>query len=352
MSADPHAFRGAHPTEGGVVIRAIRPAAKTVTVFVEDKEVGELEPTDTDGLFEGVVRGAKLRSTTSSRSTMARAGVSDRGPLPLHADGRRTSAPTRSTASPRCPPPSPAATSSPTSRRPPAPRSRAQRACSGAEGPRAGLARAHGPAAAACSSRRGSTASARPSTTTSCAAGCTTSRSPPRARRLARAVLEGVALNVRWMQARSSASPAGASSRSPSSAAARARRCGARSWPTCSTARSARRRPGRRQRARRRPAGRARARRAAVDDIHGRAAVAEVYEPDPGDRADLRRALRRLPRHLQVHAPPPAYRRRDTAHMTDPLADIVAALRPYRERFDTFARLPERGRRATTCWPS
>ena len=56
MSADPHAFRGAHPTDGGVVIRTVRPAAKTVTVFVDDKQVGELKPADTDGLFEGVKR--------------------------------------------------------------------------------------------------------------------------------------------------------------------------------------------------------------------------------------------------------------------------------------------------------
>src|SRR5512132_10748 len=30
--------------------------------------------------------------------------------------------------------------------------------------------------------------------------------------------------------------------------------------------------------------------------------------------------------------------------MTDPLAEIVAALRPYRDRFPTFDRLPEQGR--------
>ena len=60
MSADPHAFRGAHPTDGGVVIRTVRPAAKTVAVFVDDKQVGEHKPADTDGLFEGVIKGAEL----------------------------------------------------------------------------------------------------------------------------------------------------------------------------------------------------------------------------------------------------------------------------------------------------
>src|SRR4051794_25155347 len=60
MSADPHAFRGAHPSDGGVVIRAVRPAAKTVTVFVDGREVGTLEPADTDGLFEGTIQGVAL----------------------------------------------------------------------------------------------------------------------------------------------------------------------------------------------------------------------------------------------------------------------------------------------------
>ena len=60
MSADPHAFRGAHPVDGGVVIRTVRPAAKQVTVYVDGKAVGELVPADTDGLFEGEVKGAKL----------------------------------------------------------------------------------------------------------------------------------------------------------------------------------------------------------------------------------------------------------------------------------------------------
>ena len=60
MTADPHAFRGAHPGDGGVVIRTVRPAARAVTVYVGGKAVAELEPADTDGLFEGLVPGAKL----------------------------------------------------------------------------------------------------------------------------------------------------------------------------------------------------------------------------------------------------------------------------------------------------
>ena len=92
MSADPHAFRGAHPTDGGVVIRAVRPAAKTVTVFVDDKEVGELKPADTDGLFEGVIKGAKLPLDYQLEVDYGeRRDVPDRGPVPLHADARGAS---------------------------------------------------------------------------------------------------------------------------------------------------------------------------------------------------------------------------------------------------------------------
>ena len=60
MSADPHAFRGAHPADGGVVIRTVRPAAREVTVYVKGKAVATLEPADNDGLFEGVVPKAEL----------------------------------------------------------------------------------------------------------------------------------------------------------------------------------------------------------------------------------------------------------------------------------------------------
>src|SRR3954451_13487328 len=60
MTADPHAFRGAHPVDGGVVIRTVRPAAREVTVFVDGKAAARLGPGDTDGLFEGIVQGAEL----------------------------------------------------------------------------------------------------------------------------------------------------------------------------------------------------------------------------------------------------------------------------------------------------
>ena len=62
--ADPHAYLGAHPAEGGVVVRAYRPDAASVRVL----PIGvELERQADGGLFEGVVEGASCRSSTSSR---------------------------------------------------------------------------------------------------------------------------------------------------------------------------------------------------------------------------------------------------------------------------------------------
>jgi 1,4-alpha-glucan branching enzyme len=55
--ADPHSHLGAHPAKGGVLVRAYRPDAERVTV----KPAGvELKRVNGDGLFEGVVKGAKL----------------------------------------------------------------------------------------------------------------------------------------------------------------------------------------------------------------------------------------------------------------------------------------------------
>ena len=78
MSADPHAFRGAHPTDGGVVIRTVRPAARQVTVYVKDKAVAELEPADTDGLFEGVVPRAQAAARLRARGRLRRRAASFR----------------------------------------------------------------------------------------------------------------------------------------------------------------------------------------------------------------------------------------------------------------------------------
>jgi 1,4-alpha-glucan branching enzyme len=53
--ADPHHLLGAHPLDGGVVVRAWRPAARAVVVRPENAPAVELELRHPAGLFEGVV---------------------------------------------------------------------------------------------------------------------------------------------------------------------------------------------------------------------------------------------------------------------------------------------------------
>jgi len=53
---NPHGFLGAHPAKGGVVVRAFRPAAQSVTVQPHGVELHETE----EGIWEGVVEGADL----------------------------------------------------------------------------------------------------------------------------------------------------------------------------------------------------------------------------------------------------------------------------------------------------
>jgi 1,4-alpha-glucan branching enzyme len=55
--ADPHAYLGAHPVKGGVVVRVYRPGARSIRVLPMGVE---LEARDGDGVFEGVVKGAEL----------------------------------------------------------------------------------------------------------------------------------------------------------------------------------------------------------------------------------------------------------------------------------------------------
>jgi 1,4-alpha-glucan branching enzyme len=57
---DPHAVLGAHPADGGVLIRALRPAAVGVTAVTEDGASTELSPVHPGGVFEGVVPEATL----------------------------------------------------------------------------------------------------------------------------------------------------------------------------------------------------------------------------------------------------------------------------------------------------
>jgi 1,4-alpha-glucan branching enzyme len=58
--ASPHAVLGAHPHDGGVVVRAYRPAAAGVTAVPEGGDPVALEQVHPGGVFEGVIEGAAL----------------------------------------------------------------------------------------------------------------------------------------------------------------------------------------------------------------------------------------------------------------------------------------------------
>jgi 1,4-alpha-glucan branching enzyme len=60
-AADPHSFLGAHPdANGGVVVRAFRPAAQAVRVLTAGGGRTELAPVHPGGVFEGRLAGASL----------------------------------------------------------------------------------------------------------------------------------------------------------------------------------------------------------------------------------------------------------------------------------------------------
>ncbi len=58
--SNPHSVLGAHPQNGGVVIRALRPAASSVTVRADGKPAVELKRIHPGGVFEGEIKGAEL----------------------------------------------------------------------------------------------------------------------------------------------------------------------------------------------------------------------------------------------------------------------------------------------------
>src|SRR6188472_978255 len=58
--ADPHSLLGAHPHDGGVVVRAFRPAAAKITARPEGGEPVALTQRHPAGLFEGEIPGATL----------------------------------------------------------------------------------------------------------------------------------------------------------------------------------------------------------------------------------------------------------------------------------------------------
>ena len=60
-AADPHSYLGAHPDgNGGVVVRAFRPAARAVHVLLAGGARTDLEAVGPEGVFEGKIDGASL----------------------------------------------------------------------------------------------------------------------------------------------------------------------------------------------------------------------------------------------------------------------------------------------------
>src|ERR1700754_5047047 len=61
--SSPHDILGAHATDGGVVVRAFRPAASAVKARPATGDPVELEQVHPGGVFEGVIEGAELPLT-------------------------------------------------------------------------------------------------------------------------------------------------------------------------------------------------------------------------------------------------------------------------------------------------
>jgi 1,4-alpha-glucan branching enzyme len=57
---DPHSILGAHPSPGGVTVRALRPSAQGITAILVDGSAQALERIHPGGIFEGVIPGAQL----------------------------------------------------------------------------------------------------------------------------------------------------------------------------------------------------------------------------------------------------------------------------------------------------
>ena len=58
--SNPHGVLGAHPGDGGVVIRALRPAARAITSHLEDGTMVELTQIHPGGVFEGIAEDGEL----------------------------------------------------------------------------------------------------------------------------------------------------------------------------------------------------------------------------------------------------------------------------------------------------
>ncbi len=58
--ANPHSVLGAHPTDDGVIVRVLRPAACAVSIHPDDGDPVELTQIHPGGVFEGLLEGAQL----------------------------------------------------------------------------------------------------------------------------------------------------------------------------------------------------------------------------------------------------------------------------------------------------
>ncbi len=74
--ADPHSVLGAHPVDGGIAVRAFRPAATSVRVLPAHGEPVDLEPAHAAGMFEAV-----LPAKRSLRSYRLEVGYPDVPPV-------------------------------------------------------------------------------------------------------------------------------------------------------------------------------------------------------------------------------------------------------------------------------
>ncbi|MGO9977168.1 MAG: 1,4-alpha-glucan branching protein GlgB [Solirubrobacteraceae bacterium] len=72
--SDPHSVLGAHPSDDGVVIRALRPGASGVSAILADETV-ELVETHPDGFFEATVQGASMPLRYRLRAEYGPAGA-------------------------------------------------------------------------------------------------------------------------------------------------------------------------------------------------------------------------------------------------------------------------------------
>ena len=88
--SNPHAVLGPHPADGGVVVRALRPAACAITAHLDDGTAVELEQIHAGGVFEGAIEAVRRAAALPARGRLRlRRDVHDRGSVRVRAHDRR-----------------------------------------------------------------------------------------------------------------------------------------------------------------------------------------------------------------------------------------------------------------------